>query len=427
MMLVRRFIGRRMAEYYAQPASSVVGSVAGDDEDAADPATPIPFSSLWGEWHWRRVHRRLYERQRRGRWLTPVELFAPHYSAVVANFVVSAAADAAAAVGVDCRSDDGLVVDVVELGGGRGTNAALVLDRLQRSHADLYDRVRYTIVDSSPTLHRLQRERLLLRGGDLDRHGSKIRLERKDLLDVAESRTALLPPSARRKTVVLALELLDNLPHDKVRVRSGLVEQAELQLETDGEDSGDPQASTEEAGETYQEVFRPLSDGLLKSVIRAAPSYRRSAISWIPTVACGVLERLARERPEAALLLADFDWLPPPDRIAEARPRISSWADGEPLVTSMDGADHECYLRAPPLCDILFPTNFRKLAAFVGKTWGHPDRRAVRVQKQADFLQEYGPDEVDATRSWLTGYSPLLHDFGNCSVLTLTHRIDNKQ
>jgi hypothetical protein len=45
----------------------------------------------------------------------------------------------------------------------------------------------------------------------------------------------------------------------------------------------------------------------------------------------------------------------------------------------------------------------------------------VRVCKQSDFLLQYDDQgEVDATRSWLTGFTPLLDDFGNCSVLTIT-------
>jgi len=38
--------------------------------------------------------------------------------------------------------------------------------------------------------------------------------------------------------------------------------------------------------------------------------------------------------------------------------------------------------------------------------------------KQADFLVKYGPGQVDRTRSWITGYTPLLEDFANYSVVT---------
>ena len=51
----------------------------------------------------------------------------------------------------------------------------------------------------------------------------------------------------------------------------------------------------------------------------------------------------------------------------------------------------------------------------------------VSVHKQADFLLKHGPEQVAATTSWLTGYSPMVDDFANCSVLTVTHRGNNNK
>jgi hypothetical protein len=96
-------------------------------------------------------------------------------------------------------------------------------------------------------------------------------------------------------------------------------------------------------------------------------------------------------------------------------------AYGEPLVTNMKDVDQACYLAAATtgdmLCDILFPTDFQKLATFMDASRPHATSR-VSVHKQAEFLQTYGPEQVAATQSWLTGFTPLLEDFGNCSVLT---------
>jgi hypothetical protein len=386
-MLVRREVGRRLAEYYAQSADAVVGSTG---------VASIGLSSLWGEWHWKHVDQKLYDSQK-GQWLTPVELFKPYYSNVLANFVSGTLSS--------IELSESQSVDLVELGGGRGTNAHLILNHLQFTRPDLYERLSYTIIDSSPSLSELQKNTL-----GSSAHAERIFYQHTDLLEVAEGSASLLSPSDN-PTVVIALELLDNLPHDKIRVHNGKIDQAEVH----------PVVGSENEVNQTEEVFVPLSDDLLKSVLLAAPSYKRVPISWIPTVACGVLRHLPRERPNARLLLADFDWLPPPDRLQVEDNnwhRRSVWASGEPIVTSMDDVDHECYLQAPPCCDILFPTNFAKLAAFVQNSWTNP-RMEVKVEKQADFLQTFGPTEVDRTRSWLTSYSPLLHDFGNCSVLTI--------
>ena len=162
-MLLRRYIGKRLADYYRQPEHSVVGRTSSE----------IDLKGLFGEWHWKRVYKRLYEEQE-GQGLTPVELFRPHYSAVFAEFCVSEAQ----------KHDQ--EIEIVELGGGRGTNAMCILSHLERHHPSVYDRLqKYTIVDSSPSLHALQQETLVSKS-ELD--SSKLDFQLRDLTDVAESR-----------------------------------------------------------------------------------------------------------------------------------------------------------------------------------------------------------------------------------------------
>ena len=89
-----------------------------------------------------------------------------------------------------------------------------------------------------------------------------------------------------------------------------------------------------------KEEYTPLSDDLLSLILKLAPEYTMSSVlSWIPTVACGVLHRLYKERPNSTLMFADFDWLPPPELTKEQgeKQRTSIWAPGEPIVTDMDG------------------------------------------------------------------------------------------
>jgi hypothetical protein len=228
---------------------------------------------------------------------------------------------------------------------------------------------------------------------------------------------------------------------------------------------------------SLQETFHPLSDPLLQRILEVAPWYAPAPRSrpldpnspvWIPSVACGTLLHLAEYHRRQlvtdhrmSVLAADFDWLPPPDRFD---PNSSSSLQkkrtgsievnemeapyryipgvGEPLTTSMDRFDHECYLDAPELSDILFPTDFDQLAAFGRAAFSRPTTNGkaptktnggvgsaaspscscdVRVYKQSEFLIQYDADgELDMTKSWLTGFSPLVDDFGNCSVLTIT-------
>lgn len=133
-------------------------------------------------------------------WMTPVEIFSPHFSQALARYIASEAAAAssehtthtsASRVG-DAHQDkhnswrhrrrnggggdgggggkgggkgrekgqteQGLIL--YEVGGGSGTNALNVLNWLRREEPALYERTEYTIVEISERLAELQRERV---------------------------------------------------------------------------------------------------------------------------------------------------------------------------------------------------------------------------------------------------------------------------
>ena len=277
----------------------------------------------------------------------------------------------------------------------------------------------------------------------------------------------------------MGMEVLDNLPHDKIRgKRRHKMEQVEIVFKQNNE-------------QQHEENFVPLSDPLLKMMLRTVPNYSMPTSNdtdacWIPSIACGVLHHAINQRPNLGLIMADFDWLPAPDldldinldfdsskTVLTKISRAEVPAEGSPIVTDMEGKDHESYLTAPPHCDILFPTDFEKLASFVKRCLSsttatptsttnspshHRRRRCrensqsssastststlssslsssnsiqvttttttttpiVRVEKQSQFLKRWGPEHVSKTKSWLTGHTPLLHDFVNCSVLTIS-------
>ena len=500
-MLVRRFIGRRLAAYYAQPSHKVVGrsteletvaakGIGGNNSNANsninDNANSNLLSSLLGEWHWKRVFRRIYE-EREGHWLTPVELFQPHYSYVLGDFC--AQYYERMATSKTTQETTTIPFEIIELGGGRGTNAKWILSYLKDHKPRVYASLTsYTLVDSSPSLHKTQMERFM--GGP---HAEKVRFELKDLVDVAQGTTPLVSKSDV-PTVLMGMEVLDNLPHDKIRgkIRHNL-EQAEVVSFIDKKDKKKPNTtinSKQPPSPKYKEKFAPLSDPLLKRVLRTLPNYykqqqQQSTSTWVPSIACGVLHHAIHQRPNLGLVMADFDWLPDPDLDPNRKTSKDDYdssnysnetlAEGSPIVTDMKGIDHESYLTAPPHCDILFPTDFEKLASFAKRCLStatrpptaaapaasasirrnrkslkskSPSKSAslsppplpkvvasmpktetrtrtttmpvIRVEKQSQFLERWGPEHVAKTRSWLTGHTPLLHDFVNCSVLTIS-------
>ncbi|GKY93797.1 hypothetical protein MPSEU_000346900 [Mayamaea pseudoterrestris] len=366
-MLVRKFISHRLNTYYSQPSQSVVGGVS----------EPLPLH--YGRAYWLYKYKRLYK-QNHGQWLTPVELFQPFYSKVLLNWMLKHAVD-------------GYRHHIVELGPGRGTNAKILLDTLKKEYPEQFANILYTLVDSSTSLLGLQQETL----SEFD--GRTVTFFRSDLMHAAESDQYLLPPSNDR-TVVLALELWDNLPHDKIRMKNGVLEQAEIVRA----DNKVPLQNDELEDQSIEleEIFVPLSDPLIKDILQVAPEYiPRRGIAWIPSVACGILVQLQRTRRLSSLLIADFDWLPRGDFNATLR-RSSALA------------------HAPLRSDILFPTDFSKFATYAKRICG--DAAEVKIYKQQEFLRLYGPNEVRATTNWLSGFSPLTTDFDNCSIMTVIHR-----
>ena len=504
-MLVRRFIGRRLAAYYAQPSHKVVGrsteledvaakSIGGNHFNGNANSNANLLSSLLGEWHWKRVFRRIYE-EREGHWLTPVELFQPHYSYVLGDFCAQYYERMAPTQTTSTQETTTVPFEIVELGGGRGTNAKWILSYLKDHKPRVYASLAsYTLVDSSPSLHKTQMERFL--NGP---HAEKVRFELKDLVDVAQGTIPLVSKS-NVPTVLMGMEVLDNLPHDKIRgrIRHNL-EQAEVVSFIDNKkDKKKTTNSTTknskqppESSPKYKEKFVPLSDPLLKRVLRTLPNYYKqqqqpqSNSTWVPSIACGVLQHAIHQRPNLGLVMADFDWLPDPDLDPDRKTSKDGYdssnctnetlAEGSPIVTDMKGIDHESYITAPPHCDILFPTDFEKLASFakrclstatrpptaavpaasasIRRNSKHPKSKSasksashsspplpkvvasmpktepittattmpvIRVEKQSQFLERWGREHVAKTKSWLTGHTPLLHDFVNCSVLTIS-------
>ena len=203
-MLLRKHIHGLLSSYYNQPHHAVVGSIIHHHQKQNDiTQSPINFANILGEWHWRYIFQKLYKQQT-GQWLTPVELFKPFYSQIIGNFIATEASIMKQKNTNLDKNDFGSVndlsdlVQIVEIGGGRGTNALCILDHLKSKHPDVYRNIEsYTIMDSSPTL--LNHVKQLLVDGSshignqenmasTSRHNDKIIIKQVDMLDVAEKR-----------------------------------------------------------------------------------------------------------------------------------------------------------------------------------------------------------------------------------------------
>ena len=128
--------------------------------------------------------------------IAPSELFRPYFSQILGNFIAKEMTSPPPSKGdpPNSTSHRDECFQVIELGGGRGTNALCILNHLMNVHPDIYHRLEsYTILDVSPTLLNIQQRMIVgedssTKTGSESRHGNKIKFIQLDLMDVAETK-----------------------------------------------------------------------------------------------------------------------------------------------------------------------------------------------------------------------------------------------
>jgi SAM-dependent MidA family methyltransferase len=166
------------------------------------PVEPINFNSLENESQYRNLVSDLY-RSGTGTWTTPVELFHPHYSGAIANWAVQLALQ---------NGENGL--NFVEVGGGTGTCSMGILDFLKENHPKVYKASSYTIVELSEELSKLQRKRFAKSGHD---QGIPCNVVQESGTTMDPSKWSFFRDRISKPVCVVALEVMDNMPHDKRR------------------------------------------------------------------------------------------------------------------------------------------------------------------------------------------------------------------
>lgn len=392
---------------------------------------PIDFPALSGR------QRYLAEVQRRYAalavsWLTPVEIFSPHLGAAVARYI-AAQHDAAGALGA-MRPGGRRPLPIFEIGGGTGTLARDVLGWLAAHRPDLYSCARYCCVEISPALAELQAARVAGRGAF-----SVVRGDAGEAATWAAAAShAEYTPTPSNPCFVLAMEVLDNLPHDRVwRPCPGAAWQETLVAGGGARGRGEGDGTPRGSGEGMREVLRPVEDPLVTRCLRewaaleagdrsgeemgvveglgsllgrAARRALGAAVGdavFLPTGAARLFDALHAGFPGShRLLAADFDALPETVIPGAGAPLVASTAGGATT-------DHGTYLVPPGAADIFFPSNFELLARLYSGSGGG---RAARHAKAAEFFGEWAP-AGGAERRCADGYDPMLEDYTNTAVL----------
>ena len=336
--------------YFANDSSPPVGAMS----------RPIPFQALLGQEDYARTLAHRYDALA-SQWLTPVEIFKPHYARAVARYILRAHREMDASLDDDERRRQRrrrvgkTPLRIYELGGGTGTCAAGILAHIRDDDPTVFASTEYVGVEISPALAKMQREtvrrelgddvNVVIAGGDGWGKGARgngrgnggratYSVERRDALDAGR-----WGPVDEDACFVVALEVLDNLPHDRVtRVHentSATTDETKMGNETQrlaqtrvfarrrGEDN---------AVDGFEQREEPLRDPLIARALdavgddegffssfgsfgkAAVDRWIRGARDWnarfVPTGALALLETLHERRPRHRLIAADFDSLP---------------------------------------------------------------------------------------------------------------------
>lgn len=283
-------------------------------------------------------------------WHTPTQLFSPHYGRALARYLV-------AEYKLHLFPYHDLVL--FELGGGAGTLARDILDYIEECEPDVYERTRYHIVEISARLASQQQGRL-------------VRHVRSGRVDVVHRDFLAWNQDVDEPCFVVALEVLDNLPHDVVR------------YSTDDLQPYQGLVSIDHTGD-FTELWEPVQDPLIRRYLNLFRSVRHPLLPpgasfylgwiprwmrrmlhkntpfypnltqphYIPTGALRFLDVLKKHFPLHRLVLSDFSSLP--DHIEGINaPVVQTRHQGEMIpVTTY------CVLQG--YFDIFFPTDFELL------------------------------------------------------------------
>ncbi|GAA5956456.1 hypothetical protein JCM10213_006870 [Rhodosporidiobolus nylandii] len=403
-------------------------------------------------------------------WHTPTELFKPWYARSLARYLahqyLNPSTSPSSTLSPSSTSSAGAVhqgypyndLIIYEIGAGNGTLMGDILDYLAAHEPTVYERTRYRIIEISERLSGLQRRRAegggAGGGGDSAEaavrevrrrgHEGKVEVVRKSIFEWDRV--------VEEECFFIAMEVLDNFPHDVIRYDLRTLEPLQCTIAIDS--TGD-----------FTELFSPVSDPLLArylSLRARLPSFAAnlpppgavhpllsrvpllrqayhalpfaanlSKPEFVPTRQLELLEILRDKFPRHRAVLADFSELGESVE-GECGPVVQTRYAGETVPCTT-------YLVQPGYFDIFFPTNFRTLSELYSlvmstppskpSTPSLPGRRApppssipggfftprrqgrrLEVVDHEDFLREWA--EVERTRV-RDGSNPMLESYAN--------------
>lgn len=386
------------------------------------PPGAIYFNKIKGKHEYKNIVQNLYKDAPQ-HWMTPVEIFQPHYSRALMRYILNSYT----------RRNKNEELIIYEIGAGNGTNAKNILDSI-KPMSKLYEKTKYKSIEISPTLAERQ-ERYLQKY-----HPKNFEVINKDIADWNIVETA--------PCFILALEVLDNMPHDKIIFNTSDPENTIFETKVELKEgkliekyekvtdelikellSLKPELLQVDSVEEKQSFFSAINDILNQDkskerrLFENRPTFSEFEHVFIPTSCFNVLKTINKYFLNSSILMSDFDFLPIPNLTkAEFKEKDDLRQYGQlkgcknfPLVASAS-TDYASYLIETGNVDIFFPTDFQLLNELFLKS-NLKKKVSSRVYKPIDFLSEFGDLSKTKTR---TGFNPIIEEFTNTSFFTGT-------
>lgn len=403
------YFQRNVNIFQSTPAAS--GSAV---DVGARPDEFINFAQLKNQDEYNETLYRMYQGQTKSMkfyqlWHTPSELFRPWYAMAIANYALGVLSNGSH----DYRREEPLVI--YEVGPGNGTLCRDFLQFLQLEHPGVFARTEYHLIEISK--HLVEQKLNSLK----QKYPKQVYIHNQSFFGWRQ-----VEP---RPCLVIAMEMFDNLPQDRVRFKeNGMLEQGmvvtndnsryyeeQRRLTETWTEATDPLIletveAMDEVGHKWSCLKGSIRDAILNTWPFSAFSFESHwRHEFIPTGPYYFMKILRDCFPKHTFLMTDFDQLP------EAIP-----GHGSPVVqTRYEGDTVACstYLLQRGLFDIFFPVNFHLISKLYSRTMKNTVSNAQRVSvmKHKEFCQKYAQIENTKTRS---GYNPMLDDFKNVSFLS---------
>lgn len=331
-------------------------------------------------------------------WHTPTELFRPYYGEAIARYLMT-----------NYKMTLYPYHDLIlyEIGAGNGTLMRNILDHIRETDEEVYRRTKFKVVEISAALAEIQMANLRRSPYARD-HIHHVEIVNRSIFDWNEY--------VHSPCFFLALEVIDNFPHDNVRYDPETEKplQGSVLIDENGE-----------FFEFYEQGLDPIISRYLHIRDVAARSPYKTPVSgsrflrklkhslplapnltfaeYIPTRLMQFFDTLNRYFPAHRLVLSDFTTLP--TAVPGLNAPVVQTRYQRRNVTVTTPFVHQGYF------DIFFPTDFNLMEDMYRAITG----KLTRVSTHHDFLLNWAYVEDTQTKN---GENPMLSWYKNAAVMT---------